>query len=1115
MMVTFVSQCEKKALARTRRVLDAFADRIGDNTWQTVITNEGLQAVKKLLRKTATKSTAVSCHWIRSRSRSELIWVIGNRRKFDAHGRVPVNSTQNSSPVSSAEDQWIHAHSIQIVAVLAALLHDIGKATLGFQNKLFDKGKPTTGDPYRHEWISLRLFQAMIADCQTDEAWLNRLMDFRRYMQENPAWLNAWYRDGKGKKQPRLNSLPPLAQLVAWLIVTHHRLPTYKPCFYSAKERKNQQSNDYWWGPEMNMTEFYAWVEPYEGWVKSEAEDSDTFWQMKAVIMESKSWQRALTRWARKARDHVPLREVAQHTISDPLLMHLARLSLMLADHNYSSLAEDATSREKGDKELADKLAANTNKERKPKQALDEHLIGVGVFTKRVAQELPRLSERLHDLFGLPENHKPFLRQTQHKRYQWQNGAFNLARNLQAQSQEQGFFGINMASTGMGKTLANARIMYALGKPDTGARFTIALGLRVLTLQTGRALRERLSLTEDDLAILVGGSANRQLFELAQNEKAKQDYETNGSESQEPLLDHLDQVVGSVLPEEFNTLLADPKARQLITAPVVSCTVDHIMQASECARGGRYIAPVLRLLTSDLILDEPDDFDQSDLPALARLVHLTGLYGSKVLLSSATLTPDMVTGLYQAYAAGRRIWNSHMGVNPALPVPCAWFDEYQQESQLCAEPQTFMESHHSFVTRRAARLGKERVRRKASLLPLDLPAAPENDPLKVNTTALSRAILQGALELHHAHAQTCPQSAKCVSIGLVRFANVAPIIHIARSLQSFSDIPEDTQIHLCCYHAKQLMILRDSLEQKLDRILSRGEPDPLLTQPEIQTALNGSNCKHHVFIVLASPVAEVGRDHDYDWAIVEPSSMRSLVQLAGRVWRHRPDKIATAPNLLILDQNVKALKGETICFTRPGFEQEPRFKLSSHHCSDLIMEEQLNRVDSIPRIIHGDELQPQSSLADLEHAVMRDLLNNSSNFVSAFWRPNNGNIASVHLQKISPFRYQGTPEEDYVCLPIADEEAQFGFTTAESAWEDLKSCNFQITKIHFDDTPFSGGGIQPWLVSELGEALRALADKLDEPDIAIVALKFASVSLEKNAMEWLFHPWLGFWKVNR
>lgn len=94
MMVTFVSQCEKKALPRTRQVLDAFADRIGSNTWQTVITQEGLLAVKKSLRKTASKNTAVSCHWIRSRSRSELVWIVGARDKFNQQGIVPVNTTE-------------------------------------------------------------------------------------------------------------------------------------------------------------------------------------------------------------------------------------------------------------------------------------------------------------------------------------------------------------------------------------------------------------------------------------------------------------------------------------------------------------------------------------------------------------------------------------------------------------------------------------------------------------------------------------------------------------------------------------------------------------------------------------------------------------------------------------------------------------------------------------------------------------------------------------------------------------------------------------------------------------------------------------------------------------
>jgi len=53
MIVTFISECEKKSLHKTRRILDAFANRIGQRTWQTVITLEGLNAVQKLLRQTS------------------------------------------------------------------------------------------------------------------------------------------------------------------------------------------------------------------------------------------------------------------------------------------------------------------------------------------------------------------------------------------------------------------------------------------------------------------------------------------------------------------------------------------------------------------------------------------------------------------------------------------------------------------------------------------------------------------------------------------------------------------------------------------------------------------------------------------------------------------------------------------------------------------------------------------------------------------------------------------------------------------------------------------------------------------------------------------------------
>lgn len=169
MMVTFVCQCEKKALNRTRRVLDAFANRIGERTWQTVITEDGLIAVKTLLRKTATRNTAVACHWIRSRSRSDLVWIIGNREQFNAEGIVPVNSTKIDISHREWERGWHTTEIIAISSAIAGLFHDLGKANDLFQDKLNPQIKGKRFEPYRHEWVSLRLFQAFVGGSSDQE----------------------------------------------------------------------------------------------------------------------------------------------------------------------------------------------------------------------------------------------------------------------------------------------------------------------------------------------------------------------------------------------------------------------------------------------------------------------------------------------------------------------------------------------------------------------------------------------------------------------------------------------------------------------------------------------------------------------------------------------------------------------------------------------------------------------------------------------------------------------------------------------------------------------------------------------------------------------------------
>ncbi|PCJ39520.1 MAG: type I-F CRISPR-associated helicase Cas3 [SAR86 cluster bacterium] len=980
MMVTFVSQCEKKALNRSRRVLDAFANRIGDNTWQTVITNEGLLAVKKLLRKTASKNTAVSCFWIRSRSRSELVWVVGNRGKFNSEGVVPVNSTKRNLINSHIENDWEYLPLIKALVAIAALLHDWGKASQLFQEKLNPANKiGFKGDPIRHEWISCLLLNAHIQVHQkntgvlSDSAWLEALMSGN--IDETQIKVIATRQQMKP-----LADLPPIAKLIAWLIVSHHRLPLnesiaeniapdYAPKIDDVLRRISQQ-----WGYENNYDE-----------AEYQQRVEQCFNFPNGLLSASQPWLKQIKKWSQRLLSCEKQALQSLYDGSYRSVLSYSRLCLMLGDHYYSS--QDAN------KKWPDNtgLFANTDfKTKILKQKLDEHLVGVAKHGLNTAHLLPAFESEppvAQDIVAL--------KKLSPKGYRWQDKAVEKIKIWRADNtKKEGFFAVNMASTGCGKTFANAKIMQTLSDDGNSLRFVLALGLRTLTLQTGDEYRERVGLDETELAVLIGSRAVMELHQQAKLNEDEQSFEQSGSQSQETLLDEEVDYDCAIPEEGMATVLTCARDKKFLYAPVLACTIDHLMAATETKRGGRYILPTLRLMSSDVVIDEIDDFSGKDLVAIGRLIHLAGMLGRKVMISSATIPPDLAEGYFKAYRDGWQVYCKTR--NASALIGCAWIDEFNTEVVSNSDLEdrdailSYREQHAKFIEKRVIKLLKQVAKRKADIVSCEhiFSNFPENhndeDVIDNKQQAYFKCIAESAINKHEYHHTVDTQSQLAVSFGVVRMANIQPCVALAQYLL-VTDIPADTQIRVIPYHSQQVLLMRHKQEQHLDQVLKRkeseGEQPKAFSNPVIRQHLDHikrvePQVKNVLFILVATPVEEVGRDHDFDWAVVEPSSYRSIIQLAGRVRRHRKMEVLE-PNISLLQYNWKGIKNRhrenAKVFNKPGFEEI--VQLESHDLNDLLDTDSVSkRLDAIPRIKKPQVLQHTKQLADLEHYAIHALL---------------------------------------------------------------------------------------------------------------------------------------------
>jgi len=962
MMVVFVSECEKNALKKTRRVLDSFADRIGNCVWQTVITLEGLDAVKKLLRQTASKNTAVACHWLRSRSRAELYWVVGKRHKFNTQGQVPVHRTEQNLFNMHQENDWRYLPLIKSLTALAALLHDWGKANTAFQQKLTKGSK--TGDPLRHEWVSYLLLKALVDGASDDKKWLAKLAAGKIAEQKIIASVC------KAEDNEKTNCLPPFATLLAWLIVTHHRLP-----FWSKEGAQKYRENSF-----ENFGDIFKKISAqwgyrnHEGKLKFEG----------GILAQSQQWLRQVHKWADKTIECLPLVRTCLAENCQRVVLHHARLTMMLGDHYYSSL--DASDKWQSNCELYANTERGNNSKPKMKQQLDEHLVGV----MKEALPLVCLLPQVESFFpSLSVDKSLLLQKRSVGKFSWQNKAVDKISKHQQQhtsslSPRQAVFVVNTASTGTGKTLANAKVMRALTRDNL--RYVLALGLRTLTLQTGAEYRKRIGLNENDLAVVIGSQAIAELQQdsgkQTQQEQELEELIKAGSESQEDLWDsELDGDGKGFMEEEFAKKLLKGKHREkhknFLYAPVLVCTIDHIMAATETRRGGRYILPSLRLLSSDLVIDEIDDFAGSDLIAIGRLIHLAGMLGRRVMISSATIPPDLAEGYFNAYQEGWQLF-CRSRENYRASISCIWIDEHDtkiKDIALTAKcQQDYRHTHKIFTQKRVAKLHQQPVRRRGELIACQ--DIKDSDSKDSKQDAYFEKIKTTALALHTRHYSVDDKTNKKISLGVVRVANIEPCIKLAEYMLT-TDWPDAIDVKIMAYHSRQVMLLRSEQEKHLDAVLTCKKRADSFADEIIRQHLDDSKANNMLFIVVATPVEEVGRDHDFDWAVVEPSSFRSIIQLVGRVRRHREEAITTA-NVALMQYNLKALHStdDRPVFCRPGFESAGS-KLKTHDLQKLLDATELAaRIDAIPRIVKPDKLQPQDKLADLEHKVIAEALTN-------------------------------------------------------------------------------------------------------------------------------------------
>lgn len=798
----------------------------------------------------------------------------------------------------------MHFRHAALVARLSGYCHDFGKASNLFQKKLKNSTNneiSKIADPVRHEWLSAWLMNYLVASGQP----LN-LQQFQE----------AWKKMGispKGNPLPIPSCIESWIDATLWVIGTHHG-----PVGGSIGDSGITNGNHV---RESNGAEDSTW----QNFALAETLDDIDDWE-------------SLFDEIRKTVDR--LAKINRSALYWEGVMLAARTALILADHKISSetypfgpvtkadrilfantkkIAESAT-------RLRIKNKRNSVKKRFLDQPLAWHMKTIG---NQAADNLRILAGE-----GLPVVDGELVqkiiedRSSANNRFIWQNKAVEAVSKLTG-----GGLVFNVASTGAGKTLANLKMAAAM-RPDN-LRLAVAFNLRSLTTQTHAAFGSHLKRIDKELferffqrdfACLIG----ERYFDMPEFALEDCDGIDDGMDAGE-------DIIGAEklkVPDWLKTHIAkdgkQEKLEKLIASPVLISTMDWISASGEPGEQARHAKALIRVINSDLILDEVDSYDVKATVAIMRVVRTAASFGRNVIISSATLNPEIAKGLVIAYSSGRNIFEAMTGENDWSLVMVS--DLFEPVKKFAPSAEGATEAYRNTMSQMAHNLKNRKPTKKFRVADV------------TSAEWFGNAVAEQAAILHNDMAYQ-PDGLNCrLSIGLVRVANVKPCMEVSEYLM------KDDRFVVTVYHAREADKRRAWKEAWLDRVLDRTDGSKWVdalkeVYPDIKNRTGDVR-----LIVVATPVEEVGRDHDFDWAIIEPSSIHSIIQTAGRVNRHRLTPLeGEQVNVAILSKNLLGLEGKRFCFISPGLECERAAGQSdtthkSHDMKDLLNFNEFNPV---------------------------------------------------------------------------------------------------------------------------------------------------------------------------